>query len=160
MLVNKYDVTKKMYIEWVYESKRAGKKLFFGIFWLVLFASCLILFVMYSNEYMLLIASAYCLYRGLIRDYVAGVNFYKKHLLNCVGGRWCRTITVSKKEIVIEDSTIVVKYETSDIIRTVCNDRRIRLFMKDGKSVRLYMDAFTEGKVEEYEEILKLNSNN
>lgn len=156
MLINKYDVTEKMYIEWTYESKKEGKRLFFCVFWSVLFLSCLILFGMYSQEYLLLVFGIYCIYRSFVRDYVVAKAFYKKTLLIHKDNKWSRVIRIEDDCIVIDDGNALVEYNTSNIIRTVQNDKRIRVFMNDGNSIRMYKNAFVEGNIEDYKDVLKL----
>ncbi len=154
MLVNEYEVTEKRYIQWTYESRKEGKKLFFLIFWSVFTLVCLGMSAL-SHDYLFVIVALYCLYRAVIRDYVLAKTFYRKSLSDH-GGKWNRRITVSQDDIVIADGKVTVNYKSSDIIRSSQNDERIRLHMKDNNSIRLYNDSFVEGNIEEYQDILKL----
>lgn len=157
MLVNEYEVTEKTYISWVYESKKEGIKLFFGVFWSLMFLGCIILFILCNQQYLFLIFALYCVYMALFRDYVAAKAFYKK-ALSKYGNRWHRIITISENDIVINDGKVVVNYKTSDIMKIVQNENQIRLFMNDNNSIRLYKNSFVEGKWEDYKNILNPTS--
>lgn len=149
MLVNEYEITEKRYIQWVYESKREGRKLFFMIFWGVLTLICILSAVIF-HDYLFLLFGVYCLYRAVLRDIVVSKAFFRKKISSCNGNKWIRTIQITKDDIVIKDGNTVVEYKNSDIVKSTQNDERIRLFMKDNTSVRLYMDSFISGNIEEY----------
>lgn len=155
MLVNEYEVTEKRYIQWVYESKVEGKKLFFLIFWIVLTFVCLGAFAVYRQEYLLLVFAVYCLYRAVFRDLIGAKAFYKKASASHEDDKWIRTINITEDEIIVHDGKVEIKYKNSDIVKAVWNDERIRLFMLDNSSIRLYKDAFIEGELEDYLKILK-----
>lgn len=158
MLINEYDVTEKKYINWVFENKLSGKKKYFTVFWLLMIPCFAILCFLDSQRYLYvyLIAIVYCLYRGVIRDYIAGKAVYKKRLATNGTDSWHRIIRISSEELVIDDGKVVVNYKNSDIVKTVANEKRIRIFMNDGSSIRLYNDSFVQGKVENYKETLKM----
>lgn len=156
MLVNEYEVTEKRYIQWVYESRREGKKGFFLFFWALLMIGCIILFCVYIKDYLFLVFAGYCLYRAILRDYFAARNHYKKALALYADKIWKRIVSISENGIVIDDGRAEVKYELSDIVKSVQNEERIRLFMNDNNSIRLYKDSFTEGDLKDYFDILKL----
>lgn len=153
MLVNEYEITEKRYIQWVYENKKEGRKLFFMILWGVLTVVCIIVLAIY-HDYLFLPFALYCLYRAVFRDFVVSKAFFRRKISSCDDKKWIRTIQITKDDIEIKDGNTVVKYKNSDIIKSTQNDERIRLFMKDNKSVRLYKDSFVSGDIKEYLETL------
>lgn len=141
MQVYEYDITEKMYTEWVMETKKEGRKLVFMILWFVLFVACFAMFFIYNHDTMCLIFALFCLYMGFFRDFVSARVMYNRAVKMQESGKWHRIIRVSDEEIVIDDGKMVVNYKTSDIVRKEENDKRIRIFMKDGTSVRLYKES-------------------
>lgn len=155
MLVNEYEITEKRYIKWSYENKKEGRRLFFTIFWGVLIVVCFCVSVVF-RDYLSFLFGLYCLYRFGFRDFVVSKAFFRKIISSCADNKWIRTIQISKEDIVIKDGNKTVTYSVSDVIKSTQNDERIRLFMKDNTSVRLYKDSFISGDTEEYLDILKL----
>lgn len=155
MLVNEYEITEKRYIKWSYENKKEGRRLFFTIFWGVLTVVCFCVSVVF-RDYLSFLFGLYCLYRFGFRDFVVSKAFFRKIISSCADNKWIRTIQISKEDIVIKDGNKTVTYSVSDVIKSTQNDERIRLFMKDNASVRLYKDSFISGDTEEYLDILKL----
>lgn len=155
MIVNEYEITERRYIKWVFESKLAGRKLGFLILWCVLLLVCVLAFALSKNDYLYLVFALYCLYRAALRDLLTAKAFYKRKI-SSAGDKWIRTIKINEDELEILDANSEVRYKLSDIVKATSNEERIRLFMNDKTSVRLYKASFVEGDVAQNQYIQSL----
>lgn len=154
MLINEYEVTEKMYLSWVFQSKKEGKKLVFLIFWSIMALIAFVLYILSSNSPLFSFMAFYCIFMAVGADFVRGRTFYKQALSMRGTSKWKRSITISSDNIVINDGKIVVNYKTSDITKVVEKGDLIRLFMNDKTSVRMYKSKFVEGNWEDYKGII------
>ena len=152
MLVNEYDVTKKMFLQWVHQSRQRPIRIVLTVLWILLLFSLISLFSISPS--ICLIIALFCIYRAFFRDYVIALRLYKKNLSTYGENAWHRKISISSEDIVINSGNITVTYKTSDIVKIVQHENLIRLFMNDKSSIRLYKDSFVKGSWEDYENIL------
>ena len=153
MLVNEYDVTKKMFLQWARQSRQRPARIVMTTLWALLFFLTFSLFII-STANIFLILALFCVYRAFFQEYVIALRLYKKNLSTYGENAWHRKISISGEDIVINSGNITVTYKTSDIVKIVQRENLIRLFMNDKSSIRLYKDSFVEGNWEDYENIL------
>lgn len=144
--VNEYTVSWELYLKWVFEAKKEGKRLAFTVLYVVLAIAGIV------KQFWIL--ALFCVYMAAVRDYVWAKQNYKKVLAMHGGKEWKRSITVTAEEITVNDCNSEIKIETSRVAKVTQSDEKIRIFLKDYGSLRLYKDSFTEGSREDCLKIL------
>ncbi|MCQ2458039.1 MAG: hypothetical protein MJ142_04805 [Clostridia bacterium] len=154
-IINQYEVTEKMYIQWILEAKKEGKRLVFTIIWIIMFVACLVASAVSNWGYFFILMAIYSGYMILPRDYIVGKRMFRKMHFATGGSTWKRTVTVTEDEIVVNDGQTVTTVRTSDIVKVRQDPEKIRVKMNGNRSVRLYKDSFIEGTAEECLHVLK-----
>ena len=157
VIENKYNVTKKMYLEWTKENKR---NLYFKIFWIIILIYSIIMsivnIVYYSTfNSIYFIFAIYALYRGVFRQRMLAINQYNVLTKLYKKSDWERKIIFFNDYIeTCDENTNRVKFQYSDIVDVNKNNKYIKIEMASGGCLRIYRDAFTKSNFGECEEFL------
>lgn len=146
--INEYQVTEKLYIQWILEAKKEGTRLAFAIFWCLMTIFCIGYAIWAESSFFGLLAF-YCAFRALPRDLVFAKKMYRRLCTSQGSNSWKRTITVSCNEIVVQDDHTVTTFQTDDVVKVDQDAAKLRVFLRGGNSLRLYKDAFTAGTWQE-----------
>lgn len=143
--VNEYEVTRKLYLQWVLEAKKSGKHLAFVIFWCLLTIVCLVLSWIFGWDPYELLLTFFCAFMVLPRDIILALLNFKKVRSRQGGSAWTRCITVTADEITVNDGINIATFKTAGVTKVTQDDMKLRVFIKNGGSLRLYKNAFTQG---------------
>lgn len=148
MIKNEYNVTWKLYKEWLIENMTKGAKLIFLLFWSFMAIALFAISFLGSFSFLYLFMAVFCVYRAIFRDYIAARKQYARlaKIYGCES--WLRTITISDTDVFIHEGNSSISYKTADIVRIREKGDRIWLVMNSKMVVRLYQSAFTEGSWE------------
>lgn len=155
MIKNQYQVTWKLYQEWLMENKTKGAKLAFLLFWTLLAIVLFAIIIWGHFSFLYLLLALFCVYRAFFRDDIAARKQYAQlaQMYGCES--WIRTITVSDTDIVIEEGTSFINLKKADIARVIEKGDRIYLVMNSKMVVRMYKSAFVEGSWDECRMLLQ-----
>lgn len=148
MIKNEYTVTWKLYRGWLFENKLTGVRLAFLLFWSLMAVVTLVIGFFANIPLFFLFLSLYCVYRAVLRDYIAGKKQYSQLANLCDGKNWIRTITISDTEISISEGPSLLSFQNTDVVRVVEKGDKIWLFVNNDAVIRMYKSAFVEGSWE------------
>lgn len=158
-IVNRYEVTERVYKQWIMEAKTEGIKLALMLYWCIVAVACLVLSAVYGWPGLFIIVALYAGYRGLLRDFVVEKKMYSTICSGLEGNVWIRTVTVTGETVTVDDGKTLTTYKVTEVVKVREDRFKIRVFLNNKSSLRLYKDSFVEGTADECVNLLKPTGN-
>ncbi len=157
MIRNEYQITKKLYRQWGFENAIKGTQLAFGVVWVLLAISVLVLDILDGGYFLYHILFVFCIYRAFFRWLVVTNAQYRVLAKRYRNENWVRSISFEKDKIRIKETTISIEYNYADIVQIKEKENKVWLIASNKTVIRLYKDCFIESTWEDCKKLFPPN---